>query len=466
MEMENETSSIQSSDTDKISLLLVFCAVTILMVFLVYTENFVFGSEKGNWQYRYFKDVAQIPLWQPIIIVGLLYLSVFIGGKLIYKYETLTLFGCFLAVVIIQILIRNTYPVSMEAVVQSDRANGFYSVAMKYSPSEILSQYNNLISTFPMHVRANLPGKILLFEALKVFTLSPGIMAYLIIAFSTLGSIFIYGICLKLFLNKTAALYAFVLYAMIPGKLFFYPLLNTVTPVFMLLCIYLFVIYIDSKNSKLLWLLGLALFMLVVFEPSPLVVGLIFIGVAVKAIGEKKIILRDLIKIVVFPVSAFLVVYLLFLLFFSFDLIQAFRFILDDAASFNLNSQRGYRVWFGENLKEFFYSAGTPIVLIFIYTTSRLVLNWKSLFKQNIFDWVSEHFYSFSLLLTFSFVVFLGINRGEISRLWIYLAVLFQIPAALFITKIPKSQLAFFIVSSTVIIQTIVALQRVGFVRP
>jgi len=466
--MKNETSSgaVESTNHDKFSILLVFCFVTVLMAFLVHTENFIFGSERGNWIYRPFKELLPLPLWQPMTIIALLGSMIVIGTKLINKYEKLTLIGCFFGVVFLQILIRNVYPISMDSMVKSDRANGFYTVAMEYSTIEILTEYNNLVSVFPMHVRANLPGKILFFELLQVFTSSPEVTGYLIVSFSTLGSVFIYGICCKLFLNKAGALYAFVLYALVPGKLFFYPLLNTITPVFMLLCIYLFVIYIDSKNSKLLWLLGIALFMLVIFEPSPLVVGLIFIGITVKAIGEKQIILKDLIKIVVFPASAFLGMHLLFLLFFSFDLIQSFRFILDDAVNFNLNSQRGYRVWFGENLKEFFYSAGTPTVLIFIYVTSQIMLNWKSPLNQNVFDWISKHFYSFSLLMTFIVVTFLGINRGEVSRLWIYLAVLFQIPAALFIAKIPKSQIAFFIVSSTVIIQTVVALHRVGFVRP
>lgn len=35
-----------------------------------------------------------------------------------------------------------------------------------------------------------------------------------------------------------------------------------------------------------------------------------------------------------------------------------------------------------------------------------------------------------SLLVTWCIVVFWGINRGETTRLWIYLAVYFQIPAA------------------------------------
>ena len=466
--MENKFSSttIQSTSIDKISLLLVFCSVAALMIFLVFTENFIFGSAKGNWEYRYFKDITPIPLWQLIIIVMLLSLSIFIGSKLINKYELLTLSGCFLLAIVTQILIRNTYPISMESIVQSDRANGFYSVAMEYSPIELLTQYHTLTSVFSMHVRANLPGKILLFEFFELFTVSPKIMGYLIVGFSTLGAFLIYEICNKLFLDKQAAFYAFILYTLIPGKLFFFPILNTVTPVFMLLCIYLFVIYFERKNLLFLWLLGSALFILVLFDPSPLVVGIVFIGIMLHVAREKKLVLKDLWPIAVIPLLAFLCIYILLSVLFSFDLIRAFQFILNDAVNFNLENQRGYRVWFGQNIKEFFYSVGTPIILIFIYRISQILLEWKTLFKRNMIYWSSENIFILSLLMTFSVVVFLGINRGETSRLWIYLAVLFQIPASLFIAKIPQSLMPFFIVTITLVIQTIVALQRVGFVFP
>lgn len=466
--MKNETSSAstQSTNTDKISLLMVFCAVTILMIFLVYTENFIFGSEKGNWQYRYFKDVAQVSIWHSIIIAILLGLLIFTGTKLINKYETLTLTGCFLTAVILQILIRNIYPYSIESIVQSNRANGFYSVALEYSPIEILTGYNNLVSVFPMHVRANLPGKILLFELFEIFTSSPKNAGYLIIIFSTFGALLTYGICKKLFFDRIVALHAFILYTLVPGKLFFFPILNTVTPVFMLLCIYLFVVYFERKNLLFLWLLGGALFMLVLFDPSPLVTGLIFIGIGLHAAGNLQLKFKDYLYIAIIPIIAFLSMYILFLIFFSFDLIKAFQFILNDAANFNLESQRGYRAWFGQNIKEFFYSAGTPIMLIFIYSVLQILLNWKTLLKQKIIYWSSEHLFILSLLLTFGVVILMGINRGEVSRLWIYLAVLFQIPAALFIARSSQSPTPFFIVASTLVLQTIVALQKVGFASP
>lgn len=466
--MENEHSAItaQSTNNDKISLLIVFGVVTVLMIFLVHTENFAFGSEKGNWVYRYFKDIASINSWQLIIIFILLGVTIFIGNKFINKYETVTLIVCFLALMITQISIRNIYPVPMEAIVQSDRANGFYSVVMNYSAFDVLKQYHSLTSDFSMHVRANLPGKILLYEFFKVFTTSPTNIGYLIVAFSSLGTFLIYGICKKIFQDKQVALYAFVFYTLIPAKLFFFPILNTVTPVFMLLCLYLFVIYFEKKNTLFLWLLGIALFMLVLFDPSPLVTGLVFIGVTLQAIGSGQLVRKDFWKIIIIPFFAFVCVYLIFFIFFSFDLIQAFQFILHDATNFNLQEQRGYRAWFGENIKEFFYSAGTPILLIFTYQLLQILVGWKTLFKKSISYWNAEIIFTLSLLLTFSSVVFLGINRGEISRLWIYLAVLFQIPAAFFIAKIPKSAILFFITASVIVMQSIVALHKVGFVNP
>ena len=66
---------------------------------------------------------------------------------------------------------------------------------------------------------------------------------------------------------------------LIPSKNFFFPILNTVTPVFILACLYLFLLYIDRKKAVFLWLLGGALYFLVLFEPTPLVTGIIFLGI-------------------------------------------------------------------------------------------------------------------------------------------------------------------------------------------
>ncbi|MCK6583838.1 MAG: hypothetical protein L6Q49_12130 [Anaerolineales bacterium] len=45
-------------------------------------------------------------------------------------------------------------------------------------------------------------------------------------------------------------------------------------------------------------------------------------------------------------------------------------------------------------------------------------------------------------------------------------SITFQIPAAVFIAKIEKSALLFFLVAGTLVIQTLLALHRIGFVVP
>src|SRR6266487_5534568 len=124
-----------------------------------------------------------------------------------------------------------------------------------------------------------MPGKILLYEFLKVLTSSPRIMGFLVIVLSSLGALLLYGICKQLFHDKQTAFYALILYSLIPCKLFFLPLLNTITPVINLLCLYLFVAYIENTHVLLPWLLGIGFYIQILFEPLPLVTGILFFGI-------------------------------------------------------------------------------------------------------------------------------------------------------------------------------------------
>jgi len=455
----------QLANSNSVALILTFLVINALLIYLIYSKNFVFGSVPGNQTYPYFKTITSIPRWIPIVVILLLGLTVFIGSKLILSYEKLTLFGCFFITFVIQILIHNVYRLSLGTIVVSDIANSFYSPAIHYSPVEILSQFIKLAQNFPLHAKSNMPGKILLFQLFKLFTSSPEMMGYLVILVSTFGGLLLYGICMKLFHDKQVAFYALILYALIPGKLVFFPILNTVTPLFILLCLYLFLVYIERKQLFFLWLLGGALYLLVLFEPTPLVTGIIFLGILVNAIGENRVSKKDFWALLIIPILGFVGVYLLFYVLFSFNLLQAFQYTLKDAVNFNIRANRSYGIWVVENPKEFFYAAGVPIMIIFIYLTSLIFSHWKTL-QYNITRWSIEIVFILSLLVTFCVVLFLGINRGEITRLWIYLAVLFQVPAAFFIAKIANSKVLFFFVASILVVQSFISLQRVGFIIP
>ncbi|OGO28230.1 MAG: hypothetical protein A2W33_06915 [Chloroflexi bacterium RBG_16_52_11] len=465
MDTKSAPSRTQASHPNSVALILTFFAINALFIYLIYSKNLIFGSIPGNWDYPFFKTLTSIPLWIPIIVFLLLGLSVTTGSKLVHSHEKMVLFGWLLIAGVIQFLIRRIYPYTLGEIVQSDMANSFYTTAMRYSPLEILSQFSDLAPSLPLHARSNMPGKILLFQLFNIFTSSPQRMGYLVIVLSTIGALLLYGICKRLFHDRQIAFYALILYALIPCKLFFFPILNTVTPVFILLCLYLFLLYITRKQLLFLLLLGGVLYAQVLFEPTPLVTGIIFVGILINAIGEGRISKKEIWAVLIIPALGFLGVHVLFLLFFSFNLFEAFQYVLKDAVNFNLIDKRDYWIWIGENPKEFFFSAGIPVMILFIYLTSHLISQLRTL-QYNLTRWSIENIVILSLSVTFGVVLFLGINRGEITRLWIYLAVFFQIPAASYLAKIEHSKVVFFFIACTLVVQSILTLQRVGFVIP
>lgn len=363
-----------------------------------------------------------------------------------------------------QAILHKVYPIPLGTIVQSDTANSFYSAALRYSAFDILSKFNELTSLFPHHAKTNMPGKVLLFELLKIFTLSPRIMGYLIIALSSLGALLLYGVCKQLFHDKQTAFYALILYSLVPGKLFFFPILNTVSPVIILLCLYLFLAYIEHGRVLIAWLLGVGLYVQFLFEPLPLITSILFLGIYLQAIRERRISKEGFWKLILNVSLGFLSIYLFFSIFFSFDLFHTFVYVLKDLMNFNANGDRGYWIWLGQNIKEFFYAVGVPIAIITIYMTVQIFARWKT--SMNFDSLSVENVFVMSLIITFFVLVFLGINRGEITRLWIFLAVFFQVPAAIFMAKHFRGNIPFFLVASTLVIQSIITLHRIGFIIP
>ncbi len=440
------------------------CVISFLLIFLVYTKNFVFGSSEGGWVYPYFGASPTIPRWILLAVFILLSLAIFIGSRSIIKFEKITVFAGFLIAILLQSLLHLVYPFSLGAIVQSDVANSFYSDAILFPAREILSKFLVLLPSLSSHSQTNMPGKILLYEFLKLLTTSPEVMGYLIIVISSLGALLIYGIGKQLFHDKLAGFYGLILYALVPCKIFFLPILNVVSPVTILLCFYLFLVFLEKKRSWILWLLGVVLYLTFLFEPTPLVMGILFLGFMVYAFVVKELAIKDSWRLAVYPILSFAGVYFIFRIFFSFDLFQVFRYLMTGLTPWFTNVHRSYQLWIGENLKEFFYVTGLPVMIIFIYMAAQFISQWKTFIHLS--HWSRENILVASLLATLVVVDLLGLNRGEITRLWIFLAVFFQIPAASFIAKNTKGAIPFFLVALTLAAQVVITLHRVAFVRP
>jgi hypothetical protein len=187
-------------------------------------------------------------------------------------------------------------------------------------------------------------------------------------------------------------------------------------------------------------------------------------GITIHALKEGKLSRKEFYRLILYTLLGFLAFSLIFYVFFSFNFFQSFLYILNEARNFNVNDGRGYMIWIIENSREFFYSAGVPVMIIFIYMAILIFAKTKTL--KEITHWSLENVFVISLLINYMVLLFLGINRGEITRLWIYLAVLFQVPASVFIAKIGKGTILFFLVASLLAMQGMVTLHRIGFVFP
>src|SRR5205085_11254911 len=88
---------------------------------------------------------------------------------------------------------------------------------------------------------------------------------------------------------RRVALSSLVLYLFVPAKLYFFPLLNTVTPVVALLCAWLCVAWLRTRRTVYPALLGAALYALVLFEPLALGIGLLLALLAAGALRRRDI---------------------------------------------------------------------------------------------------------------------------------------------------------------------------------
>jgi hypothetical protein len=241
--------------------------------------------------------------------------------------------------------------------------------------------------------------------------------------------------------------------------------LNTVTPVGILACLDLLLAYLDTRKRAWLAALGVGLYLVVLFEPSPLAVGVLFVGVLVYALGHGQVTWRELGWIVLLPGLAFVATAGLFALAFSFRLLPALEYVVREAARYNQLEGHGYTVWLKENLKELFYAAGLPVTMLVTYAAGARLAAWRRP-AWNPLRWPVETNVLVFSLLTVGAVWLLGINRGETTRLWIYLAVLLQLPAAAFLEREIRRPGLLYLVAVTLVAQSMISLQCIEFIAP
>jgi hypothetical protein len=436
--------------------------LSLIVCYHITTQSVILGSPEGHWIYGYVGSFTartlSVSLLASALSVGLLF-SLKPNATRRDWPIVLAWIGLALG---IQWLIRSVTPFTFERIFVSDDANAFYSVARHVRVSSVLRNFDRLRASWPLHVQSNMPGKLMLVLALRNVSRQPGALAWLAVLVSNLGAALMYLFVRELFEDRRVAVYSAVLYLLVPAKLYFFPLLNTVTPVIVLACGVLVLMGLRTGQVVHAAALGVALYVLAFYEPLPLVMGLLFALCALRALWLGQISWHRLLIQIGVTLAAWLVAYGLVRLVFGFDLVSAFRQIGAQALLFNADAGRPYSIWIWENLREFFFGMGVCQAIVFcaaLVDGFRRRDAWRERLTRPIT--VLSVGVAAVLLATDA----IGINRGEVIRLWIFLACFFQIPTAYVCARLDTAVPLMLVIAVTVL-QATLGTAMIGFIVP
>lgn len=445
---------------------LVLCIGELLL--LVGTKNLTFGSSTGGWEFNYIGDFQLRPLLTGVALSVALVPLVHLSLRLVERYQFAVLALSMVLGLAGQLVLRSLYGYSLADIVGSEPANAYYGVSLKFRAYDLLSRYNDLGPSLPLHAKANMPGKVLLYHGLELITHNPRSLAILIIVISNLGGVLLYFIVSTLYGNRAVALSALMLYLFIPARVYFMPLLNVVTPVPVLGCLLLLSAFLASGRRSLALLVGAGLYAVLFFDPLPLSLGLFFVALAARSWWSGEVSVSDLLWLVGLTEGSLVVIYLVFRFGLHFDAIRRFMSVTAVLRDFFGTQGRPYWLWVRANLVEFSLGAGVlPSVLCLLYLVTCVVGAIGRMPTR------AEEFFSsllspgplmlVTLLATLGALDLLGLNRGEVLRLWIFLMTFVQVVAAHFCCE-KAGRWTLDIVLAGSIIQTAVTISMVGFI--
>jgi hypothetical protein len=438
-------------------LLLLALTLSLLVDASIARQSLIVGSREGEWVYRYFQTFRWAAVWTALLATALAVAVIALESS-IRSTSTLLLLW-FVVGLVVQALLRALTPYTLAEMFASSGANSFYDVTRHELPSRVLRDFHALRMSWPIHAQSNMPGKIILVYAFEAVTDQLNVMAVLVLAVSNLGAFFMYWFTNDLMKDRRMALWAAALYLVVPAKLFFFPLMNTVTPVIVLLCACLLQRWLTTGRAVYAALLGVALYGLVFWEPLPLVMGLLFAVLLGNALSVGTMPWRRGAGHVLLAVMTFAASYAVVRMLFGFDVMTALRDIGAHASDFNRESGRPYGLWVKQNLLDFAIAVGIgQAVLAIVALADGLVTG-------------GEQGRSPIVLLTASLIAILlvtdllGVNRGEIVRLWIFLACFFQIPAAYVCARL-NSRLAIGLLVGVTLLHDALGTLMIGFIVP
>ena len=435
-------------------------ALSVAVGWMIATQSLSLGSLEGNWYYGYLRPFSMPPIGAAFLVCGICSTLLLFPGLTWLRHEWVLVAAWILAATCLHALIRSLTPLPFERIFISDAANSFYSVTQAHDAGTVLRNFDEVRASSPIHAQSNMPGKLMLLYGLQLISARPVVLAWLIVLISNIGGALMYAFVRNTFDDRRVALYSLVLYLFVPSRVFFFPLLNTLTPVVLLCCAWLLLLSLQTGRATYAALLGAALYGLVFFEPLPLVMGLLFAGLLVRAVVIGHLRLKQVPGFLAAGIMGFATPYAAMRAVFGFDMIDAFRQIGAHAVEFNAVSARPYSIWVIGNLREFVLGMGACQAVTFwaaLVHGFQAPGSWRARLTRPI------TIVCVSLLATLGAIDLIGVNRGEVIRLWIFLACFFQIPTAYVCARLP-GHTAILLVLATTALQAALGTAMIGFI--
>ncbi len=436
--------------------------LTLLLVQGLAARRTVIGSHRGRWVHPYLREFSPELLWPWALVLGAALALLWLTRRTLERHETSSLLAWMAFAPLAQLTLRAFARVPLASLVLSDRANGFYSPTLRWSALELISRYAATVPELPTHAHHNMPGKILLYHLLRVVSDSPLVLALLVIGVANLGALLLYAIARDSLGDRRAALYALILYLFVPGTLFFLPILNVVSPLPVLLCLWLGVRWLAAPHPGLAAALGVGLYAAVFFDPLPLALGLVFLALLAAALTQRRIRGRDAAALAGLALAGFGAAHAAMRACFGFDLLAMLAYVMGEARHFNALVLRPYGVWVVQNLFDFATGAGVATVVLLGVGVAES-LRGRAPLRARLARPEAVATLSTAVILTL--LDLLGVNRGETVRLWIFLAGFAQIVPAWLCARTDATW-PFACVLGATLLQGAVGAAMVGFALP
>jgi hypothetical protein len=430
---------------------------------LIATQSLILGSSSAGWFYGYQQPFSVRYLAVFLLIAAPAAALLFLPAPRPGLHEWVLILLCLAVAGWAQWLLRSVAPYTLESLFTSNGASSFYGFAQQQRWLDVLGHFGRATRGAPLHAQGNMPGKVTLVYAFELVTSNPNGLAWLVVAASSIGGLLMYVFVRGLFQDRRTALFSAILYWFHPARLFFLPIMNTVTPTIVLGCACLLVWWLRTGRTAAALLLGVALYVMVFFEPLPLVIGLLFAALSWRSVatgeipGQRYVVQAGLVLLVfigtseaVFAASGF-------------ELQQAMRLTAAHAMAFNLTAARPYGFWVLENPFEFFFGSGLCQSVVFVGVMVDELWSGDMLLRERLMRPIVA--LCVGLLAVVIAVDVIGINRGEVVRLWIFLGSFLQIPAAYACAKRPgRGAIATVLICS--LLQATLGTAMIGFVVP